>query len=440
MQLTLRFQSTGTVPGNSGPVTMQGQSLTIGRAPENDLALPDPERSISKRHCVLEERGDGFIVIDISANGTFLNYDKEPLGPEPQIIADGDILSIGAYELVVEVASETSGAAEPFASAAGGSPFAAPDPGPASTTGDQGLLDDLLGPSVGPVSGGAPGALIPEDADDDLLSGLPGLPEPRRSPDVAARPSEAGFEGQSFKPTPVESPVIPDDWDLDADPGSNPFEKPDPTPVSDPVPDTPAPQPAAVAAQPYPQTFFEALGVSTDALDPKDADKGMARLGATMRALIVGIREILMTRSAIKGEFRMGQTVIRQTGNNPLKFSISDDEAVERIAKPPGKGYMPPEQAVAEALLDIKAHEIAMVAGMQAALKGLLAEFDPETLGEKLARNPRSGGLLKSKKSQYWEVFEETYAAISAQAENDFHELFTREFARAYQAQLEKLK
>jgi len=166
----------------------------------------------------------------------------------------------------------------------------------------------------------------------------------------------------------------------------------------------------------------------------------MARLGGTMRTLIIGIREILMTRTAIKGEFRMGQTVIRRTGNNPLKFSITEDEAVERIAGPPAEGYMDPGQAAEEALRDIRAHEVAMVTGMQAALKGLLAQFDPEVLARKLTENPRSGGLLKSKKSQYWEVFEETYAAISEQAENDFHELFTREFAQAYQAQLEKMK
>jgi type VI secretion system protein ImpI/type VI secretion system protein len=32
------------------------------------------------------------------------------------------------------------------------------------------------------------------------------------------------------------------------------------------------------------------------------------------------------------------------------------------------------------------------------------------------------------------------YAQISDQAEKDFHDLFSREFAREYQAQLERLK
>jgi type VI secretion system protein ImpI/type VI secretion system protein len=48
--------------------------------------------------------------------------------------------------------------------------------------------------------------------------------------------------------------------------------------------------------------------------------------------------------------------------------------------------------------------------------------------------------MFKGKKARYWEVYEKMYAQISDQAENDFHELFSREFARAYKEQLEKLK
>ncbi|MEC7258194.1 MAG: type VI secretion system-associated FHA domain protein, partial [Pseudomonadota bacterium] len=50
------------------------------------------------------------------------------------------------------------------------------------------------------------------------------------------------------------------------------------------------------------------------------------------------------------------------------------------------------------------------------------------------------GSLWKGKKARYWEVYEKLYAEISDQAENDFHDLFSREFARAYKAQLDKLK
>ena len=165
----------------------------------------------------------------------------------------------------------------------------------------------------------------------------------------------------------------------------------------------------------------------------------MVRLGGVLKTMISGIREILMTRTHFKGEFRIDQTMIAATGNNPLKFSITAEQAIEALSKPGAKGYLPAMEATEQALSDIKAHEVAMVTGMEAALKGVLRRLDPQVLEEKLAA--RGGaGLFSNKKAKYWELYEEMYADIADQAENQFHELFAREFAAAYKAQLERLK
>jgi type VI secretion system protein ImpI/type VI secretion system protein len=80
-----------------------------------------------------------------------------------------------------------------------------------------------------------------------------------------------------------------------------------------------------------------------------------------------------------------------------------------------------------------------MVSGMEAALRGLLQKLDPKALEEKIETGGGLSALLKGKKARYWEVYEKMYAEISDQAENDFQDLFSREFARAYQDQLKKL-
>lgn len=47
--------------------------LTIGRSQDNDLVLPDPEKKISRQHCVLERSAGYWWVIDeSSSNGTFV--------------------------------------------------------------------------------------------------------------------------------------------------------------------------------------------------------------------------------------------------------------------------------------------------------------------------------------------------------------------------------
>ena len=97
MAVRLHFQSTGTVPGNARTVTMVGHSLTVGRGADNDLVLPDPHKIISKHHVVIEDQNGNVVAIDLSTNGTYLNYGKVPLGRVPTPINDGDILSLNPF-------------------------------------------------------------------------------------------------------------------------------------------------------------------------------------------------------------------------------------------------------------------------------------------------------------------------------------------------------
>ena len=158
-----------------------------------------------------------------------------------------------------------------------------------------------------------------------------------------------------------------------------------------------------------------------------------------LKTMVTGIREILMTRTSIKGEFRIDQTMIGADGNNPLKFSMSAEQALEAMVKPSSKGYLGAEAATEQALQDIKAHEIAMVTGMEAALKGVLKRLDPKVFEEAIEK--RGGiGFLQNSKAKYWETYEAMYAEISDQAENAVPRPVRARIFAAYKAQLERLK
>ena len=146
-----------------------------------------------------------------------------------------------------------------------------------------------------------------------------------------------------------------------------------------------------------------------------------------------------MTRASIKSELRMNRTMINMGGNNPLKFSISAEQAIEAMIRPSVPGYLDPEAAATEALNDIKAHEVAMMSGMEAALKDLLARLGPEQLSARIEAASTLGSLLSGKKARYWEAYEKMYAQIAKETEDDFQSAFGREFARAYEEQLKKL-
>src|SRR5689334_23088832 len=83
-------------------------TFSIGRGPENDWVLPDPERHLSKRHCVIAVRSGGWEVADLSTNGTFLNEEADPIGKGDRCsVSDGDRLRLGGYEIALSIAEES---------------------------------------------------------------------------------------------------------------------------------------------------------------------------------------------------------------------------------------------------------------------------------------------------------------------------------------------
>jgi type VI secretion system protein len=95
--------------------------------------------------------------------------------------------------------------------------------------------------------------------------------------------------------------------------------------------------------------------------------------------------------------------------------------------------------AVREACRDIQSHEMAVMAGVQTALVGLLRRFDPAALEARLQPGRLDGLLPVSRRARVWELFCATYADIAREAEDDFQSVFGREFAKAYDAQMRKL-
>lgn len=477
MGVRLKFQSSGAVPGRGAPVVMTGPSLTVGRGAGCDLVLPDPDQLLSRNHCVIEDHNGNIVVVDLSANGTFLNYAKIPLGRTPTPLNDGDVLCVGNYELVVEIV-DTAALADPLDLAPAALPAASPGvaenaPDPLALLDDAGpggdFLDDLLG--EGPTG---PSQLNPADPIDDLLPPMGEEEDPfftkasdGREGEGASLPHHAPSASDGFTAPAAHASVIPDDWDDEffaglgdepiptsvREPGGEPplkAEVPEPVPEAvdhrapaaaavDPTlpPEPAAPSQDQAAAM---EALLQGLGVEDLSIAPDEQHNTFLRMGRVMKTLVVGLREILMTRTTIKSEFRIEQTMISAGGNNPLKFSITPEQAIEAMVRPATKGYLSPESAAHQALDDIKAHEVAMVTGMEAALKGVLARLNPKALEGQIEQRGRLGGLLRGKKAQYWDVYEKLYAEIADQAENDFHELFSREFAKAYQAQLDRLK
>ena len=202
----------------------------------------------------------------------------------------------------------------------------------------------------------------------------------------------------------------------------------------------PAP-PASLAGDPplsaHPDDMFEAFldGAGLPGVTPADPVAAMRALGATFRAMVGGLRETLIARASIKDEFRIAQTVIRPRGNNPLKFSASDDDAMLALLGIGRRSEMNGAAAAEEALRDVRLHELATMAAMQSAARALLRQFDPAKLRDEAGA---SGVLAHASKARAWDGFEALHAKLTSSLSDDFDSAFGRAFARAYeQAQRE---
>ena len=160
--------------------------------------------------------------------------------------------------------------------------------------------------------------------------------------------------------------------------------------------------------------------------------EAMEALGAAFRAVVAGLRHALMARAAIKGEFRIEQTMIRARGNNPLKFSADDDDALAALLGIGRRKEMAASAAIAEALRDMQLHELASMAAMQSAVRALVDQFDPAKL--RAAADQGSGLALvpAQRKARAWDAFETLHTRTANALADDFDSVFGKAFARAY--------
>ncbi len=168
---------------------------------------------------------------------------------------------------------------------------------------------------------------------------------------------------------------------------------------------------------------------------PPDPERTMQAVGEALREMVAGIRQTLIARAAIKGEFRIEQTMVRASGNNPLKFSAGDEDAMEALLGIGRRGAMPAGQAVAEALRDMRLHELATVSAMQAAVRALLAQFDPAGI-DKTLRAAAFDKAPGQRKARAWDAFTAMHATVSRALSDDFDSVFGKAFARAYEQAL----
>jgi len=378
MPLRLRVISENhTILGDDHTREFAGCGGTIGRNSDNDWVLPDPKSYVSGRHALIDFQGGAYYIVDTSRNGVYINNADAPVGRgHPQRLFDGDRLRFGEFDIVVDIAD-----------------------------GDEDLMCDKMHDSV------VRAQLVPEDdsvelqlVDENRMVEDSVLARHLATPEVSAKKSRIGKR--------ASRPASPAPDDL--------IQKG---------------EMQAVAA------LLRATGLKPTDLAGSTPAEIMQNAGQMLRQLIVGLTGLLHARTQLKEAFRLSQTIIQSGQNNPLKFSPTVEDALKYLLGDRSESYLTSQDAIDGAFTEVQIHEQAVPKAMLQALTDFIERFDPDELrlqfDQGLKRNPL---LASANKMKYWELYEDCYQALINGEEGKLPETFSREFARAYEHEVEQLK
>ena len=459
-QVVYRNGSFAIIDRGSNPLTLNGRALASGR--EAPLAAGD-------------RIGICGYELGVTMGGASAAAASDPFADLLGPAMAGPSASGSPFDPLARQGGAAKSAAPAVVPQAGGipldwDPFAPRSPGPAAP-GAAPARRDALGLDLG---GAAPAELVPglpsaAPSSLDQLFGLSAsgggdplknsaLDAPMAQPNMAADADplrslksapKASAASEADQLSDLNRPFIPPTFIKPA--ASMPANAARPTATPTPAPvDLPPPVAAPPAARPSPrprpedggallEAFRRGLNVPTLEL-PALTPELMELIGQLLREAVGGTVDLVRTRSTVKHELRAEVTTIAAKNNNPLKFSPNADVALQHLLAPPARGFLAAAPAMRDTYNDLRVHQYAFVAGMQAVLEATLQRFDPATLEGQLGDRSLLQSLLPASRSaRLWESFVEHYTRIRNDAADDFNGVFGKAFLTAYDAQVDRM-
>ena len=433
----------------------------IGRNQDCDWILEDPDRYVSSRHVKISFRDDTFYAEDTSTNGTFLN--DELIGKGNKVaVGTGDVMRVGRFNISVKQKDGRGGVVNDAAAsgsdlladtlsgtgASAAAPILAADGGLdddlLAEPGTRSRIDPFLSSDAAPLSASSEGDLLSDSAPlagvQDAMTGLELPPSPQGEaipadwmtdkPKAAKAKRATGKAKPKPKPKPKVDPepepeallpasLLTED-EVDAAPSEDfTLATPPPTPappaapafqpVRAPMPaPAPAPAPAPVDMSSadgagFTQGFLQSTGLQANAATFETG----AILGAVLKELLDGTLSSLDARNNMQEELRLKGTMVGARENNPLKFSINAQDAINRLLQGEATGFKAPVPAAREAMENVNAHQFGVLNGIDAGIKALLAAMQPRNVFA--GKVPVTGsGALGRMSAHHAEVTEQT--------------------------------
>jgi len=346
---------------------------SIGRALDNDWALPDPRRYLSGHHARIHFRQGAYFLEDSSTNGVFVNDATAPQGRRGlYALRDGDLLRMGEYRIRVFIDAEQG---------------VLPPPGTgtlAQISVDNvvplravGAVSDDLGASLNIE------ALIPVEA-SGLVAKLGGAEVPL--PQLSSQERLARLRAAARARLEGRNAALPD-------------------------------------LRNALQAFCRGAGIDESRLPMQNEAQSMQLVGRMLREAIIGLKEILRAQQAFCD--RYGIEVDPPEGRSPLEQG-ADEYLLDLLT-----GH---EQGKLDAVMQLRGqfthagdHSAAVDPALRAALAQFMAHLSPSRM--------EAGNLpAKPGGTGNWERYKDIYSNLLQATGEDVPHLFIEAINQAYQA------
>ena len=358
---------------------------TIGRSDDNYFVLPDARHYVSRLQASVKSDGTHHTIANLSkANPILVNKQEIDAEREYDLHA-GDELQIGLYVLRAESLST-------------------------AVNGNGAHSDGEIAAAAPPEQETRPSVDTPPQAPDQHLD-----MDATISAEMPASPAPSSLDG----PVQANSPVsVAPAESSHVDPGSN-------LPTNDPLM----------------RAFLHGAGIPSNTMTTELTPELMDMLGKLLAAAIHGTIKLNASRALVKKEVKADVTMVVVRNNNPLKFFPDVQTVLVQMLRKRMPGFLGPIEAMEEAMEDLHAHQMAVIAAMRTAANDTANSFSPEHLETKLKSHSLLDSMMPaSRKVKLWDLYTRRYHEAYVKAEDDTQTPFGKAFLRAYEREIEKMQ
>jgi len=197
--------------------------------------------------------------------------------------------------------------------------------------------------------------------------------------------------------------------------------------------------PVSNEVQALKEAFLRGAGIAPDAISADLTPQMMEMIGKLMSTSLQGTIDLLALRSLVRQEVKTDVTMVVVRNNNPLKFFGDSQTVLTQMLRKKMPGFLEPLESIEDACVDLRAHQMGVVAGMRASMQNMMARLNPASVEHRLGAASLADRLLPwRRQASLWQAYAEQHAVVAGESRDQFKTAFDPAFLSAYEAEVER--